>query len=83
MRHPFLPYREQQLSNLIHKKKYLKAIGLAITLEQPFKVLKILKGEGISEQLLLLCADIGKGFRMSSYENLSCDNDISVSLSLL
>ncbi|KAH3860700.1 transducin beta-like protein 3 [Dreissena polymorpha] len=35
--------QEQELSNLIHEKKYLKAIGLAITLEQPFRLLNILK----------------------------------------
>ncbi|XP_061191404.1 transducin beta-like protein 3 [Saccostrea echinata] len=35
--------KEQELSNLLHQKKYLKAIGLAITLEQPFRVLSIIK----------------------------------------
>ncbi|XP_041362885.1 transducin beta-like protein 3 isoform X2 [Gigantopelta aegis] len=35
--------QEQELSNLIHKKKFLKAIGLAITLEQPFRLLTILR----------------------------------------
>ncbi|XP_072044445.1 transducin beta-like protein 3 [Amphiura filiformis] len=35
--------KEQQLSNLLHEKKYLKAIGLAITLDQPFKLLGIVK----------------------------------------
>ncbi|XP_062581560.1 transducin beta-like protein 3 [Saccostrea cucullata] len=35
--------KEQELSNLLHQKKYLKAIGLAITLEQPFRVLNIIK----------------------------------------
>ena len=37
-------YREQELANLLLQKKYLKAIGLAITLEQPFRVLNIMKG---------------------------------------
>ncbi|ESO84760.1 hypothetical protein LOTGIDRAFT_221859 [Lottia gigantea] len=46
--------KEQQLSNLIQKKKYLKALSLAITLEQPYKVLSIIKAilkenEGIRE----------------------------------
>ncbi len=36
-------FREEKLANLLHKKKYLKAIGLAITLDQPFKVLNIIK----------------------------------------
>ncbi|XP_013390032.1 transducin beta-like protein 3 isoform X3 [Lingula anatina] len=35
--------KEQELSNLLQQKKYLKAIGLAITLEQPFRVLNIMK----------------------------------------
>ncbi|XP_022093609.1 transducin beta-like protein 3 isoform X2 [Acanthaster planci] len=35
--------KEQELSNLLHEKKYLKAIGLAITLNQPFRVLTIMK----------------------------------------
>ncbi|WAQ96702.1 TBL3-like protein [Mya arenaria] len=35
--------QEQELSNLIQQKKYLKAIGLCITLEQPFRLLNILK----------------------------------------
>ena len=38
-------YREQNLSNLIQQKKFLKAIGVAIILEQPFRVLKIMKGK--------------------------------------
>ena len=37
-------FREQKLANLMHDKKYLKAIGLAITLDQPFKVLNVIKG---------------------------------------
>nr|KAG5697877.1 hypothetical protein BaRGS_017134 [Batillaria attramentaria] len=38
-----LVLQEQQLSNYIQEKKFLKAIGLAISLEQPFRVLTILK----------------------------------------
>ncbi|XP_045215018.2 transducin beta-like protein 3 [Mercenaria mercenaria] len=41
--------QDQELSNLIQQKKYLKAIGLAITLEQPFRLLNILK-EILSEE---------------------------------
>ncbi|XP_066291530.1 transducin beta-like protein 3 [Branchiostoma lanceolatum] len=33
--------KEQELSNLIHEGRFLKAIGLAITLEQPYRVLTI------------------------------------------
>jgi len=35
--------REQELSNLLQQKKFVKAIGLAITLDQPFRVLNIFK----------------------------------------
>ncbi|XP_076473049.1 transducin beta-like protein 3 [Babylonia areolata] len=35
--------QEQRLENYIQDKKYLKAIGLAITLDQPYRVLNILK----------------------------------------
>jgi hypothetical protein len=37
--------RVQELSNLLHNKKYIDAIGLAITLDQPWRLLKIFKGE--------------------------------------
>lgn len=36
--------RKQELSNLLHEKKYLKALGLAISLDQPHTVLKVIKG---------------------------------------
>jgi U3 small nucleolar RNA-associated protein 13 len=35
--------KEQELANLLMEKKYVKAIALAITLEQPFRVLTISK----------------------------------------
>jgi len=41
--------REQELSNLLMEKNYLKAIALAITLEQPLRVLNITKGACLSE----------------------------------
>jgi len=41
-------FREQELSNLLMEKNYMKAIALAITLEQPFRVLNITKGMHIS-----------------------------------
>ncbi|XP_064621103.1 transducin beta-like protein 3 [Lineus longissimus] len=47
--------KEQKLMNFLHEKKFLKAIGLAITLEQPFRVLSILKqilGEPEGDQQL-------------------------------
>ncbi|KAL8619229.1 hypothetical protein ACOMHN_050010 [Nucella lapillus] len=35
--------QEQKLQNLLQQKKFLKAIGLAITLERPYTVLNIIK----------------------------------------
>lgn len=37
-------WRQQELSNLLHEKKYLKALGLAISLDQPRTVLTVIKG---------------------------------------
>ena len=37
--------REQELSNLLHRGDYLRAVGVAISLDQPFRVLKILQGQ--------------------------------------
>lgn len=37
-------WRQQELSNLLHEKKYLKALGLAISLDQPHTVLTVIKG---------------------------------------
>ena len=37
--------REQELQNLLQKRDYVNAVGLAITLNQPFRVLTILTGE--------------------------------------
>lgn len=35
--------KQQELSNLLHEKKYLKALGLAISLDQPHTVLQVIK----------------------------------------
>ncbi|XP_056389510.1 transducin beta-like protein 3 [Hyla sarda] len=35
--------QQQELSNLLHEKRYLKALGLAISLDQPHTVLKVIK----------------------------------------
>ncbi|XP_037544273.1 transducin beta-like protein 3 [Nematolebias whitei] len=47
--------KQQELSNLLHEKKYLKALGLAISLDQPHTVLTVIKairqGEGSHELL--------------------------------
>ncbi len=36
--------REQELANLLHQRDYVKAVGVAISLDQPYKVLTILQG---------------------------------------
>lgn len=41
----FFLIREQELRNLLQKKDYVNAIGLAITLDQPFRVLTIFTGD--------------------------------------
>lgn len=47
--------KKQELSNLLHEKKYLKALGLAISLDQPHTVLTVIKairqGEDGQQQL--------------------------------
>ncbi|KAH0631762.1 hypothetical protein JD844_019528 [Phrynosoma platyrhinos] len=35
--------KEQELSNLLHEKKFLKALGLAISLDRPHTVLNVIK----------------------------------------
>uniref|UniRef100_A0A3B1IEJ5 Transducin beta like 3 n=2 Tax=Astyanax mexicanus TaxID=7994 RepID=A0A3B1IEJ5_ASTMX len=35
--------KQQELSNLLHEKKYLKALGIAISLDQPHTVLRVIK----------------------------------------
>ena len=37
--------KEQELSNLLHQKDYVKAVGVAISLDQPNRVRTILQGE--------------------------------------
>ncbi|CAI9561822.1 unnamed protein product [Staurois parvus] len=36
--------KQQELSNLLHEKRFLKALGLAITLDQPHTALTVIKG---------------------------------------
>lgn len=43
MWHHVIP-REQELSNLLHDKDYIKAIAMAINLDQSMRVYKILTG---------------------------------------
>ncbi|XP_008286142.1 transducin beta-like protein 3 [Stegastes partitus] len=57
--------KQQELSNLLHEKKYLKALGLAISLDQPHTVLTVIKairqgensGELLEKTLLKLRLD--------------------------
>ncbi|XP_075035403.1 transducin beta-like protein 3 [Mixophyes fleayi] len=35
--------KQQELSNLLHEKRFLKALGLAIALDQPYTVLTVIK----------------------------------------
>ena len=48
-------FREQELSNLLMEKNYLKAIALAISLEQPLRVLNITKGANIRIWFIMQC----------------------------
>lgn len=51
--------RKQELSNLLHEKKYLKALGLAISLDQPHTVLTVIKGTlSCSRRLLVIRIDL-------------------------
>ena len=43
--------KEQELSNLIHQKNYVKAVGVAISLGQPFRVLQILQGQHLLDRV--------------------------------
>uniref|UniRef100_A0A8B9M6F0 Transducin beta like 3 n=1 Tax=Accipiter nisus TaxID=211598 RepID=A0A8B9M6F0_9AVES len=43
--------KEQELSNLLHEKRYLKALGLAISLDRPHTVLMVVKGESTLKHL--------------------------------
>uniref|UniRef100_A0A8C1Z9U6 Transducin beta like 3 n=1 Tax=Cyprinus carpio TaxID=7962 RepID=A0A8C1Z9U6_CYPCA len=40
--------KQQELSNLLHEKKYLKALGIAISLDQPHTALRVIR-DGIQE----------------------------------
>lgn len=38
-----LNFREQELSNLLHAKKFTEALDMAISLEKPFLALNVIK----------------------------------------
>ncbi|NXU04553.1 TBL3 protein, partial [Buphagus erythrorhynchus] len=51
--------KEQELSNLLHEKRYLKALGLAISLDRPHTVLVCGRIKVLEEgQRLVLSAEI-------------------------
>lgn len=45
---------EQLLTNLLHNNKLFAALGLALSLDKPFKVLTIIKGQWIINFLNLI-----------------------------
>lgn len=40
-----LPTRQQELDNLLQEKRYLRALGLAISLDRPHTVLTVIQGQ--------------------------------------
>lgn len=42
---PFFRARQQELDNLLHEKRYLRALGLAISLDWPHTVLTVVQGQ--------------------------------------
>ena len=56
--------KEQELSNLLHQKDYVRAVGVAISLGQPFRVLNILQGQhsqvciGLYNNIMYCCVTI-------------------------
>lgn len=49
--------KEQELSNLLHQKDYVRAVGVAISLDQPFRVLHILQGQQLQVWLEHTCVN--------------------------
>lgn len=43
--------RQQLLSNLLHEKNFVKALGIAISLDQPHTVLRVIKGTFIDHYI--------------------------------
>lgn len=42
---PPSPARQQELDNLLQEKRYLRALGLAISLDRPHTVLTVIQGQ--------------------------------------
>ncbi|XP_066919285.1 transducin beta-like protein 3 isoform X2 [Clytia hemisphaerica] len=61
---------EQELQNLLQQKKYTKAIGLAIRLEQPFRALNMFKDLLMEEEALEKIDQIVKGLKEYQVESL-------------
>ena len=58
--------KEQELSNLLHQKNYVRAVGVAISLGQPFRVLNILQGQhsNIIKSGVMLCVRMHFSFKL-------------------
>ena len=57
---------EQELSNLLQRKDYVKAVGVALTLDQPYRILTILQGtmyENIKRTIRVMEDEGGRGWR--------------------
>lgn len=42
--------RQQELDNLLHEKRYLRALGLAISLDRPHTVLTVIQGQCLPQE---------------------------------
>ncbi|KAM9394310.1 transducin beta-like protein 3 [Pholidichthys leucotaenia] len=62
--------KQQELSNLLHEKKYLKALGLAISLDQPHTVLTVIKAIRQGEDRLELLEKTVLKLRVDQKESL-------------
>ncbi|KAK2833523.1 hypothetical protein Q5P01_017412 [Channa striata] len=62
--------KQQELSNLLHEKKYLKALGLAISLDQPHTVLTVIKAIRQAEDRLELLEKTVLKLRQDQKESL-------------
>ncbi|KAF3700233.1 Transducin beta-like protein 3 [Channa argus] len=62
--------KHQELSNLLHEKKYLKALGLAISLDQPHTVLTVIKAIRRGEDRLELLEKTVLKLRQDQKESL-------------
>uniref|UniRef100_A0A667YSF9 Transducin beta like 3 n=1 Tax=Myripristis murdjan TaxID=586833 RepID=A0A667YSF9_9TELE len=62
--------KQQELTNLLHEKRYLKALGLAISLDQPHTVLTVIKAIRQSEDSQQLLERTVLKLRLDQKESL-------------